>query len=187
MDLSLAKLKVLETLLLYDEPVKAAQIAKELGTDQKAVQMHLIGLVRIGYAETPKKGQYVISENGKRSLGIPEVTKEKALTILAQNPHEKAFHFYVEVGKPLSVYASDLLDFCDKLGKVSLESVEFHFARGDFEAWFRFLGDEELSKKMELLKRKKTISEELRTKIRQVTENRCLLLARRTGQTIPSP
>jgi DNA-binding transcriptional ArsR family regulator len=187
LDLSFAKLEVLETLFLHDEPVKAAQIAKETGKDQRAVQMHLIGLVRMDWAEAPKKGQYLITENGKKALGLPEVTKEKALTILTQIPMERAFHFYDGVGKPLNVYAWDLLDFCDKIDKVSVESVEFHFKRGDFETWFRFLGDEELSKKMELLKRKKAVSEELRGKIRQVTENRCLLLTRRTGQTSLPP
>ncbi len=187
MDLTSAKREVLETLFLCDEPVKAARIAKETGKDQRVVQMHLIGLVRMGYAEAPKKGQYIISENGKRVLGLPEVNKEKAMTILARTPQENEFHFYVGIGKPLDVNAINLLDFCDKIGKIGLESVEFHFARGDFEAWFKFLGDEELSKKMELLKRKKIVNEELRTKIRQMTENRCVLLAVKTEQKSMSP
>jgi DNA-binding transcriptional ArsR family regulator len=179
--LSKTKLEVLEELLLQDEFVKAVQIAKDLKKDSRAVQMHLIGLVKMGYAEAPKKGQYAISENGKRVLGIPEVSKEKELLILAKNPQENAFHFYATIGKPLSLSSCDLQDFCDKISKVCAESIEFHFNRGDFEAWFKFLGDHELCKKMELLKKKKLVGDELRAKIQLAAVNRCLLLAKRLG------
>ncbi len=185
MDLSTVKREILEALLLHEKPVKASQIAKEIGKEQPAVQMHLIGLVRMGYAESPLKGQYVISENGKKTLGIPKITKETALRILSLAPSDKAFHFYGGIGKPLNLYAKDLLDFCDKISQVNLESINFHFNRGDFEAWFKFLGDEDLSKKMEILKAEKVTGETLRGKIREITENRCLLLAKIAGQTGP--
>ncbi len=44
--------------------------------------MHLLGLIKMGYVNSPEKGQYIITEKGKRALGIPEVTKEKAAAIL---------------------------------------------------------------------------------------------------------
>ena len=187
MDLSPAKLEVLEALFLYDDPVKAAQISKDTGKDRRVVQMHLIGLVRMDYAETPKKGLYVVSMKGKEELGLREVTKEKALTIMAKNPPGKSFHFYSEVGKPLNVYATDLFDFCNKMDKVDVESIEFHFDRGDFEAWVMFLGDEELSKKMGLLRRKRIVGKELCEKIRRVTEHRCRVLAMIAEQANPFP
>lgn len=181
MDLSLVKFEILEALFPYDEPVSAARIAKDTGKDRKAVQMHLIGLVRMGYAGTPQKGLYIISKKGKEQLGLREVTKEKASSILAHMPAEKVFHFYAKVGKPIGVYASDLLDFCDKIGKIDVECVEFHFNRGDLEAWFMFLGDEELAKKIGALRRRSLGGEELRGKICKVTECRCRVLSEIAG------
>jgi hypothetical protein len=187
MDLSPIKREVLEALLLHDKSVKAAQLAKEMGKEFPATQMHLIGLVRMGYAESPQKGAYVISEKGKKALDLPEVTKEKALAILAQTPSEKAFHFYTGIGKPLNVHAHDLLEFCDRLNQVNSESFDFHLNRGDFEAWFQSLGDAELVKKTVLLKKKKNNPEELRDEIRKLAEGRCLELAKIVGKEAPMP
>jgi hypothetical protein len=186
MDLSQIKREILEALLLYEKPVKAVQVAKETGKEFPAVQMHLIGLVKMGYAESPQKGHYVISGNGKKVLGLPEVAKENALTILAQTPRDKAFHFYVAIGKPLNLYAHDLLDFCSKIGNVNADSIEFHMDRGDFEAWFKALGDLELAKKTALLKERKLLGEELRQRFRETLENRCIALSKLTGKTVPS-
>jgi hypothetical protein len=186
MDLSPIKIEILETLLLHEKPVKAAQIAKELQKETPATQMHLIGLIRTGHAESPSKGQYVISAKGKQALGLPAVTKEKALSILQHAAHDKAFHFYAGLGKPLHVYAYDLLDFCDKLNKVHLDSVGFHYERGDFEAWFKALGDVELVKKVALLKNRKLSGEELRNKLHDLVETRCIDLSEIVGQNTPS-
>ena len=177
MDLSPAKHEILEALLLHDKPVKAAQLAKDMGKEFPAVQMHLIGLVKMGYAESPQKGQYLISANGKKALGLPETTKEKAKKILAKTPPEKAFHFYAGIGKPLNQSVHSLQEFSDKIATIKVETVEFHLNRGDFEAWFNSLGDMELSKKIALLKGKKLAGEELRSKLRDIVETRCTALA----------
>ena len=180
MDLSPVKREVLEVLLLQDKPVKAALVAKETGKDSKVVQMHLIGLARIGYAISPEKGTYAITDKGKQALGLPEIDREKALLLLAHTPHEKAFHFYAGIGKPLNLYAHDLPEFCDKLGKVGTESVEFHVARGDFEAWFQAFGDPELARKTALLKEQKPSGEDLRAKLTKIVEYRCNELSTKT-------
>ncbi len=120
MELSPTKREILEALLIQEKPVKAAQLAKEMGKEFPATQMHLIGLTRMGYAQSPQKGNYSISLNGKKALELPEVTKEKALTILASTPSEKAFHFYMGIDKPLNVQVHDLLEFCDKLNQITL-------------------------------------------------------------------
>jgi DNA-binding transcriptional ArsR family regulator len=188
MDFSPAKHEILEALLLHNQtPVKAAQIAKETRKPQPTVQMHLIGLVRMGYASSPQKGSYMISENGKRALGLPEVTMEKALAILASASRDKAFHFYADVGKPLYVFAHDLLEFCDWVSKVNVDSLQFHARRGDFEAWFRSLGDEELAMEIALLKTRNLTGEELREAIREAAESRCMTLSKMVGQAAQSP
>ena len=186
MDLSPVKREILEALLLHEDPVKAMQIAKETGKKGPVVQMHLIGLNKNGYAESPQKGQYNISQNGKQALGLPQITKEKATEILAQTSPEKAFHFYTAVGKPLNLSANSLYEFSEKIEAVTLDSVEFHMNRGDFEAWFTWLGDLELAKKTALLSCRKLKAEEFREKIREITTNRCVVLLTFVGHEASS-
>ena len=187
MNLSPAKREVLEALLLHDKPVKATQLAKEMQKEFPAIQMHLIGLAKMGAADSPQKGQYLISANGKKALDLPEPTKEKALAILAATPHEKAFYFYAGIGKPLNISAHNLREFCTKVNNVKLDSVEFHLSRGDFEAWFSSLGDVELAKKIALLNVKKMRAEEMTVKLHELVEDRCLQLAKIAGHSAHSP
>ena len=177
MSLSPTRHEILETMLLHDKPVKVAQIAAETGKKFPAVMMHIIGLTRMGYANSPEKGLYAITERGKNALGIPEIDKETAKAILADMPQDKAFHFYAGIGQPLSLYAHRLQDFSDKILEISVDSIEFHLNRGDFESWFTGLGDVELTRKTALLKEKKLVGEELRIRLHEIVENRCIVLA----------
>jgi len=177
MSLSPTKYEILETMLLLDKPERAAQIAKEAGKDFPSVMMHIIGLTRMGYATSPEKGLYTLTEKGKKALGVPESSRENARAILAQMPQDKAFHFYASIGKPLNLQANSLQDFRDKIPKVEAGSIDFHMSRGDFEAWFTGLGDVELAKKTALLKQKKMVGEELRTRLQEIVKNRCIALA----------
>jgi len=177
MSLSSTKYEILETMLLYDSALRALQVAKEIGKEFPSVLMHFIGLTRMGYTNSPEKGHYTITEKGKKALGIPEINRENARTILAQVQQGKSFHFYASIGKPLSLHARSLQDFCDKIQKVNADSIEFHVNRGDFEAWFVGLGDVELAKKAALLKEKKMIGEELRMRLHEIVENRRIVVA----------
>ncbi|MDH5754809.1 MAG: hypothetical protein OEY95_06385 [Candidatus Bathyarchaeota archaeon] len=178
MSLSPVKRLILETMWMLDKPARAAEIAKEVGLGFPPVMMHIVGLARMGYVETPEKGYYVIAREGKSALGFPEVSGEKARRILTYLPIEKSFHFYADIGKPLNVYAASLQDFCDKILKVDVGSVEFHVHRGDFEAWFMELSDVELARKTLLIKEQKASGEELRNKLYEIVKNRCEELAK---------
>ncbi len=186
MSLSSIKLEILESMLLNDKPQKASDIAKDTKKEFQPVNMHLLGLIKMGYASLPEKGMYAITVKGKKALGIPEITKEKAAAIIAYAPHDKAFNFYVTIGKPLNLQAHSLKDFANKLDRADIASVDFHIQRGDFEAWFRGLGDEELAKKTALLKKRNVAGEDLRKKLREIVEQRYVELAKLTGQTIPT-
>jgi hypothetical protein len=178
MSISPVKRLILETMWLIDKPVKAMEISKETGVSFPSIMMHVIGLTRMGFAETPEKGYYAITETGKKALGFPEIDKEKANQILAYLPVEKSFHFYADMGKPLNVHAASLQDFIDKIQKVDVSSVEFHVHRGDFEAWVMDLGDVELARKILLLREHKIFGEELRKKLYEVVNSRCEELAK---------
>ena len=184
MSLSPIKQEILETMLLNDKPMKPIEIAKEAKKEFQPVNMHLLGLTKMGYIRLPEKGHYILTLKGKKALGVPELTKEKASAILSYVPHEKAFNFYVTVGKPLSLHAHSLRDFANKLDRAEVASVEFHLQRGDFELWFKGLGDEELAKKVALLKKRNVVGESLRTHLRGIVEQRYLELAKLTDQAI---
>lgn len=173
MRLSPVKRLVLETMWVLEKPAKAVEIANEVGVGFPPVMMHIIGLSKMGYVANPEKGLYVITEEGKKALGFPDIDKEKAVEIMAYLPVEKSFHFYDDVGKPLNVFAANLQDFCDKISKVDLGSIEFHTDRGDFEAWFTTLGDIELARKTLLIKERKVSGEDLRKRLYGIVKSRC--------------
>ena len=186
MSLSPTKYEILETMLLLDKPARATHIAKEAGKEFPSVMMHIIGLSRMGYTTSPEKGLYALTEKGKKALGIPEINSDNAKTILADMQQDKSFHFYAGLGKPLSLQAHGLQDFCNKIPKVNADSIDFHMNRGDFEAWFAELGDVELAKKADLLKEKKMVGEELHSRLQEIVKNRCKALANAAGHVISS-
>ncbi len=181
MSLSPIKKEILESMFLCGKPQKAIEIAKDTKKEFQPVMMHLLGLTRMGYVSSPEKGLYIIAEKGKRVLGVPETSKEKATAILAYAPHDKAFNFYATVDKPLGIHAHNLRDFTTKIEKVDVISIEFHAKRGDFEAWFKGLGDEELTKKIALLKKSGLSGESLRKQLHYVVEQRYVDLGKIAG------
>jgi hypothetical protein len=185
MSLSPVKHAILETMLLQDKPARATEIAKEAGKEFPSVMMHIIGLTRLGYAYSPEKGLYAITEKGKKALGLNEINMETANAILSQVANDKEFYFYEDIGKPLGLCAQGLQDFGDKILRVNAASVEFHMNRGDFENWFAGLGDAELAKKAALLKEKKLSGEELGRKLQELVANRCTVLARIASPIVP--
>lgn len=176
MSLSPAKCKVLESMLLNERPAKATQIAKECGTDFRPVMMHLIWLGRKGYVDSPTKGLYVITQNGKEALGLPQNSKDCGKKLLARLSNEDAFHFYLNLDKPTDLFAFGLKDFSEKLQDVDTASLDFHLYRGDFENWFKCLGDAELAKKMSLLKGTGILGEPLRARLKEIVGDRITAL-----------
>jgi hypothetical protein len=171
-------------MLIASNPQSAADIAKEVKEEPRMVTMHLLGLIRMGYAATPEKGKYVLTEKGKQALGTPQTTKEAASAILGYRAHDSAFSFYSDIGKPLNMHAHTLRDFANKLEKIDAKSIEFHVGRGDFEAWFTAIGDADLAKKTAAVKQKKLAGENLRKQLREVVEQRYIELAKLSGQPI---
>ena len=182
MELSPVKREILEAVFLHSKPVRAIQVAKELGKEFPSVMMHLIGLTRIGYIQSPEKGHYTVTGEGKKALGILQIDKESAQAILMPASRDKMFHFYLGIGEPINLHAQGLLDFCEKIATANVNSIEFHINRGDFEAWLRGIGDFELAKKAQLLKYKKLSGEELRSRLTELTKTRCTELVKAVEQ-----
>ena len=182
--LSPIKLKILQTFLLHNKAVKPIEISKELGIKFPSVMMHIIGLTRMEYLISPEKGFYTITAEGKRCLGLPEMTKELARKLLVGKLDNSAFHFYLDIDKPLDIKAINLQTFNAQLKTVPVKSIDFHMKRGDFEAWFKGLGDLELAKKTALLRKQSFCGELLRKKMQILIVNRIMVLAKIAGFSV---
>jgi hypothetical protein len=100
------------------------------------------------------------------------VDKDLAVKVLKPVPSaDKSFYFASSVGKYTGKSASSLSDFSLKLKTVSVESVDFHFLRQDFEKWIKeTLGDAELAKQINGIRGLK--GEALRQQIVQIVDMR---------------
>jgi len=95
--------------------------------------------------------------------------------LLRSVPYESGFHFYTGIGNYTGVTATSLFEFVEKLQLVPVESVVFHFQRGDFQKWIKnTLGDDETATKIEQLKKWSSWSSEenLRKDILKAVEKR---------------
>ena len=89
----------------------------------------------------------------KKSVShVAGVPKELASKVLSNVPREQGFYFYSSMGNPTGAIACSFDEFCQSVKSSSVESVEFHLTRGDFENWIRFLGDAELASQIEGLR-----------------------------------
>lgn len=182
MQLNPIKKRILEELWEKGKPLKPLEIARQLGIKNQQAMMHLLNLKSIGYVSAPERNQYAITELGKEALGMTKTTKNQASQILNPIPHERAFHFYTKVGHYTGVSANSLQDFCDKIQKVNTQTIEFHMPRKDFDNWIHNLGDDELARKIAIIREQGLSGEELRRKITETTRNRCEELKKLTTQ-----
>jgi len=159
------KMKILEKLWEEGQPMKSKEVAQKMGLGIAAITMHLLGLKKTGHVLTPQHGYYAITDLGKEAIGLPKIDKVHATKILSHLPADKAFHFYTGMHEYLRVHANSLSDFCDKVEKVNVKSVEFHVSRRDFENWFKSLGDMELAKRMSVIHSMNLHGEDLRKKV----------------------
>jgi predicted transcriptional regulator len=183
MSLSSDELEILETMLLNNNSIKAAQIAIENNKEVHAIMSHITNLTDRGYVISPQEEHYTLTDEGKKILGIQPITKEKAKSIMSYTPHDKAFNFHVSNDAPIHIHAHSLQDFANKISKIDLKIIEFHMDNGDFEAWFKCLGDQELTKKAAIIKGKKIVGEQLRLLLHNIIEQRCQELMKLTEQT----
>jgi len=166
------KMKILEKLWEEGQPMKSKEVAQKIGLGIAATTMHLLGLKKTGHVFAPQHGYYAITDLGKEAMGLPKIDKAHAAKVLSHLPADKAFHFYTGMHEYLGVHANNLSDFCDKVEKVGVKSVEFHVSRRDFENWFKSLGDAELAKRMSVIHSMNLHGEDLRKKVHEVAKLR---------------
>ncbi len=74
------------------------------------------------------------------------LSAEKAQKILSPVPYEQGFHFFAPDGHYSGETAMSLCSFLRDLQHVDIQSIRFHFERGDFQKWLRnTIEDEDLA------------------------------------------
>lgn len=174
--------KILVVLWASGKPLTLQIIAEKIGLNSSSTMGYLLGLIKAKYVSVPETHQYMITNLGKQAIGMPNLDQNLALSILKPVTIEKAFHFYYDLNQYSGVYASDLNDFVDKIQTIDLKSIDFHVPRKDFEFWIRSLGDNELAKKMELIRMKNLSGKNLRTEIHQTVSSRLDELKKKSQQ-----
>jgi hypothetical protein len=77
---------------------------------------------------------------------------EKAQKILSPVPYDQGFHFFMPDGHYSGETATSLCSFLRDLQHLDMQSIRFHFGRGDFRKWLNTtIGDEELSQRIDKL------------------------------------
>jgi hypothetical protein len=104
--------------------------------------------------------------------GKNKIDPELAKKILRMVSPPETFLFFTDIGQYTGELATCLDEFLEKLNRMPLKSLEFHFERGDFEKWIRgTLGDECLADRISKIDR--TLQgEEIREILQRTVKNR---------------
>lgn len=65
-----------------------------------------------------------------------------------QSHSDTAFYFYRDYDEPLGESVQNLKEFKEQLPHLDAQSLEFHFLRGDFEAWLQYIGASRLAQRV---------------------------------------
>ncbi len=100
------------------------------------------------------------------------MSAEKAQKILSPVPYEQGFHFFAPDGHYSGETAMSLCSFLRDLQHVDMQSIRFHFERGDFQKWLRgTIGDEELARRIDNLN-KTAPDEQMRQQLAETVQKR---------------
>ena len=110
--------------------------------------------------------------------------RDEAVNLLRTVTGDKAFCFYRGIGQPLGVSPKSLGEFASMVKGIDASSIRFHVERGDFESWFRMLGDNSLADQVGGLRGKNTSPDELKGKVSSMVGNRVDELRRIARPTV---
>lgn len=161
MRLTPVKRKILKEMASLNQARRPKQIAERVGVNFSSCMMHILGLKKLGYVSSPMKGHYRITDLGREVVDAL-VNSDKAASILSHFDPDKTFYFYSGIDHYSGLRADSLLDFSEKIKNISVESLEFHLFRKDFENWVKSIGDIALANKLATIREKGLSGEKLR-------------------------
>ena len=101
-----------------------------------------------------------------------KIRSDEAANALRTVTPDKAFYFYGEIGQPLGATSRSLGEFATTVKGVDPPSIKFHVERGDFESWFKMLGDKSLADQVAALRGRNLSPDALREKVSSIVRTR---------------
>jgi len=98
--------------------------------------------------------------------------RDEAVNLLRTVTPDKAFYFYRGIGQPLGASSRSLSEFATVVKGIDPSSIRFHVERGDFESWFRMLGDKSLANQVGALRGKTISPDELKGEVSSMVGTR---------------
>ena len=97
---------------------------------------------------------------------------EEAQKILSPVPYEQGFHFFMPDGNYSGETATSLCSFLSDLKHLDIQSIRFHFERGDFQKWLRTtIGDEGLAQRIDNFNKTKP-DESMKQQLAEIVQKR---------------
>jgi DNA-binding Lrp family transcriptional regulator len=153
--------KVLKTMSEATNRMDLNMFAKMVNLTPNETMQQVQELNREGFLQKVGSG-FGITPKGKSAL--------KAVSPVGEGLD---FRFYYGVDRPTEVSVDTLQEFYMAIRQVSLESVEFHMCRGDFENWLLDVCKEpELAHEFGVLKNSSLRGEALRAEILKVLDEK---------------
>jgi predicted transcriptional regulator len=155
------RLKVLKVMSEVTGRMDLNEFARMVGLNSNQTMAHLQELVK---ADLVRKvgGGYGITGKGRAII--------KAFTPV---PRDMEFYFYTGIGQPTGFAAKSLKDFYEIVKQVTIDSLEFHLYREDFENWMKTaLKDALFAGEFAKMRKAKLKGENLRKEIIKAAEAR---------------
>ena len=151
--------KVLKALSEATSRMDINMFAKKVNLDPNQTIQQVQELAKEGFLQKVGSG-FGITAKGK-----------SALKAFVPVPEGMGFHFYNGIDQPTELTAKTFGNFYEDIKKVSVDSLEFHIYRGDFENWLKDACKEsEFAQEVGVVKDADLKGEELRAELLKVLD-----------------
>jgi Family of unknown function (DUF5752) len=114
------------------------------------------------------------------------ISESKIVKILSTVPHDREFHFFIDLCRSTGETATSLDTFAQKLERINADSVKFHFQRNDFQNWIQTtVGDGVLAERINHISGQLPV-EDLRNELVKTVQQRIVQLRILHGESIAS-
>jgi hypothetical protein len=114
------------------------------------------------------------------------ISESKIVKILSTVPHDKGFHFFIDLSHSTGEIATSLDTFAQILERINVDSVKFHFQRNDFQNWIQTtVGDGVLAERLNHISGELPV-EDLRNELIETVKKRISQLKLLHGESIAS-
>ena len=151
--------KVLKTLSEATSRMDMNMFAKKVNLDPNQTIQQVQDLAKEGFLQKVGSG-FGITAKGKSALRAFVPVQEGM-----------GFQFYNGIDWPTDINAKTLAEFYEEIKKVSVDSLEFHLYRGDFENWLKdACKEQEFAQDVSVVKDANLDGEELRAELLKVLD-----------------